>query len=83
MRECIILYFFIALVLFLVPGVNGEDPYMFFNWKISYGDIYPLVVKQQVPVLFSKATIFEGFLLGLGVKESAFCFFCLTKNVNN
>ncbi|KAK9936004.1 hypothetical protein M0R45_012871 [Rubus argutus] len=47
MRECIILYFFIAWVLVLVHGVNGEDPYRFFTWKITYGDIYPLGVKQQ------------------------------------
>ena len=40
------------------------------RWKITYDDIYPLAVK---------ATIFEGFLLVLGVKESAFCFFLLNK----
>ncbi|KAF3453203.1 hypothetical protein FNV43_RR03642 [Rhamnella rubrinervis] len=27
--------------------VNGEDPYRFFTWKVTYGDIYPLGVKQQ------------------------------------
>jgi len=29
----------------------AEDPYRFFNWNVTYGDIYPLGVRQQV--LFS------------------------------
>lgn len=33
---------------FLTNGVNGDNPYRFFTWKITYGDIYPLGVKQQV-----------------------------------
>lgn len=28
--------------------VASEDPYRFFDWTITYGDIYPLGVKQQV-----------------------------------
>jgi len=28
--------------------VAAEDPYRFFDWTITYGDIYPLGVKQQV-----------------------------------
>ncbi|TKY67783.1 L-ascorbate oxidase-like [Spatholobus suberectus] len=27
--------------------VAAEDPYRFFDWNITYGDIYPLGVKQQ------------------------------------
>ncbi|KAG5596835.1 hypothetical protein H5410_038067 [Solanum commersonii] len=27
--------------------VNGEDPYRFYTWNVTYGDIYPLGVKQQ------------------------------------
>ncbi|KAL9354152.1 hypothetical protein Peur_052122 [Populus x canadensis] len=27
--------------------VNAEDPYRFFTWNVTYGDIYPLGVKQQ------------------------------------
>ncbi|XP_052183530.1 L-ascorbate oxidase homolog [Diospyros lotus] len=38
-------FFFISL-LFLVNGGNGEDPYLFYTWKVTYGDIYPLGVKQ-------------------------------------
>lgn len=47
MRDCRFLCFFIALVLVFVHGVNGEDPYRFFTWKVTYGNIYPLGVKQQ------------------------------------
>jgi hypothetical protein len=36
-----------ALVLF-GSSVNGEDPYKFFTWNITYGIIYPLGVPQQV-----------------------------------
>jgi hypothetical protein len=28
--------------------VAGEDPYRFFTWNVTYGNIYPLGVKQQV-----------------------------------
>ena len=38
----------IVLVIFLSHGVNCEDPYRIFTWKVTYGDIYPLGVKQQV-----------------------------------
>lgn len=31
-----------------VSFTNGEDPYRFYNWNVTYGDIYPLGVKQQV-----------------------------------
>ncbi|KAG5247987.1 L-ascorbate oxidase [Salix suchowensis] len=27
--------------------VNAEDPYRFFTWNVTYGNIYPLGVKQQ------------------------------------
>ncbi|KAJ8618253.1 hypothetical protein MRB53_014439 [Persea americana] len=36
----------ISLVPFITI-VNGEDPYRFFTWNITYGDIYPLGVRQQ------------------------------------
>ncbi|KAL5102205.1 hypothetical protein RYX36_006532, partial [Vicia faba] len=26
---------------------SAEDPYKFFNWNVTYGDIYPLGVRQQ------------------------------------
>ena len=28
--------------------VGAEDPYRFFDWNVTYGDIYPLGVRQQV-----------------------------------
>ncbi|KAK1388600.1 L-ascorbate oxidase-like [Heracleum sosnowskyi] len=28
-------------------SVGAEDPYRFFNWNVTYGDIYPLGVRQQ------------------------------------
>lgn len=42
----------IVLLLVLINGVFGDNPYRFFTWKITYGDIYPLGVKQQVFLLF-------------------------------
>ena len=46
---------FMLAVLLLVPCTAGEDPYRFHTWNVTYGDIYPLGVKQQVrwPTLFS------------------------------
>ncbi|XWS69855.1 hypothetical protein CRYUN_Cryun04dG0214000 [Craigia yunnanensis] len=35
------------LVMLLVSCTNGEDPYRFYTWNVTYGDIYPLGVKQQ------------------------------------
>ncbi|XP_077253906.1 L-ascorbate oxidase homolog [Tasmannia lanceolata] len=32
---------------FLSAFVKGDDPYRFFTWTVTYGDIYPLGVKQQ------------------------------------
>lgn len=41
----------VILVLFLAVSVavvvDAEDPYKFFSWNITYGDIYPLGVRQQ------------------------------------
>ncbi|KAK1353580.1 L-ascorbate oxidase-like [Heracleum sosnowskyi] len=34
-------------LLVLVECTNCEDPYKFFTWNVTYGDIYPLGVKQQ------------------------------------
>ncbi|KAM3365791.1 hypothetical protein ACQJBY_009319 [Aegilops geniculata] len=41
-----VLSFLLGLPLLSVL-VAGEDPYRFFTWNVSYGDIYPLGVKQQ------------------------------------
>ncbi|GAV90226.1 Cu-oxidase domain-containing protein/Cu-oxidase_2 domain-containing protein/Cu-oxidase_3 domain-containing protein [Cephalotus follicularis] len=48
MRNCCkILCSLIVLALLLVHGVTAENPYRYITWKITYGDIYPLGVKQQ------------------------------------
>ncbi|XP_057455841.1 L-ascorbate oxidase homolog [Lotus japonicus] len=39
--------FFLLLVVLLLACVSGEDPYRFYTWNVTYGDIYPLGVKQQ------------------------------------
>ncbi|XP_042519444.1 L-ascorbate oxidase homolog [Macadamia integrifolia] len=41
--SCSLFFFF----LFVSSFVNGEDPYRFFTWNVTYGDIYPLGIKQQ------------------------------------
>jgi hypothetical protein len=43
-KECCLLLFLVLLV----ACVSGEDPYRFYTWNVTYGDIYPLGVKQQV-----------------------------------
>ncbi|KAK1396103.1 L-ascorbate oxidase-like [Heracleum sosnowskyi] len=42
-------YWCVVLVLLtlVLKSINGEDPYRFFTWNVTYGDIYPLGVKQQ------------------------------------
>ncbi|XP_024960835.1 L-ascorbate oxidase homolog [Cynara cardunculus var. scolymus] len=37
----------VFLLIAMAARINGEDPYRFFNWNVTYGDIYPLGVKQQ------------------------------------
>ncbi|OIW08435.1 hypothetical protein TanjilG_03111 [Lupinus angustifolius] len=37
----------LLLVVLLVACTKGEDPYRFYTWNVTYGDIYPLGVKQQ------------------------------------
>ncbi|KAL8543413.1 hypothetical protein ACS0TY_004085 [Phlomoides rotata] len=41
------MWHFIVAILCLVGIVIGEDPYRYFTWNITYGDIYPLGVRQQ------------------------------------
>lgn len=44
---------FVLLFLFassLLLAARGEDPYRFYTWNITFGDIYPLGVKQEVCV---------------------------------
>ncbi|XP_057506068.1 L-ascorbate oxidase homolog [Actinidia eriantha] len=36
-----------VVVFVLLKSIHGEDPYRFYTWNVTYGDIYPLGVKQQ------------------------------------
>lgn len=38
----------ILVLAFLLCGANADNPYRYYTWKVTYGDIYPLGVKQQV-----------------------------------
>ncbi|XP_008806480.2 L-ascorbate oxidase homolog [Phoenix dactylifera] len=38
---------FVCFCLLLSSLVQGEDPYRFLTWNVTYGDIWPLGVKQQ------------------------------------
>lgn len=35
----------------LAVVASADDPYRFFEWNVTYGDIYPLGVPQQVCVV--------------------------------
>ncbi|KAK9165006.1 hypothetical protein Scep_000197 [Stephania cephalantha] len=45
MRSNILASLLVVAVLCL--GTNAEDPYRFITWNVTYGDIYPLGVRQQ------------------------------------
>ncbi|XP_074589962.1 L-ascorbate oxidase homolog [Curcuma longa] len=47
MGKSSLLAFFFSLLLLLASCVVGENPYRFFTWNVTYGDIWPLGVKQQ------------------------------------
>ncbi|KAK6118671.1 hypothetical protein DH2020_047584 [Rehmannia glutinosa] len=38
---------FVIPIICVVAIVSAEDPYRFFTWNVTYGDIYPLGVRQQ------------------------------------
>lgn len=40
-------------LLFLISIVAAEDPYRFFEWHVTYGNISPLGVSQQVLYLLT------------------------------
>lgn len=51
MRQAILLYFFLGLVAWLsTVSVRAEDPYRYFTFEFTYGQIAPLGVKQRVRV---------------------------------
>ena len=74
MRKSRVLCFFIFMVLFAVIKVNAENPYRFFTWKITYGDIYPLGVKQQVLCFFHFYVFLWKVFAFLKLKVGVFIF---------
>lgn len=42
-----LLFCCISVPLLFAVAVRAEDPYRFFTWNITYGDIYPLGIRQQ------------------------------------
>ncbi|XP_059636590.1 L-ascorbate oxidase homolog [Cornus florida] len=40
-------FLYIAALVAVFAIVGAEDPYRFFNWNVTFGDIYPLGVRQQ------------------------------------
>ncbi|KAG6416487.1 hypothetical protein SASPL_123917 [Salvia splendens] len=56
-----------ALALLLaLHAANADNPYRYYTWKITYGDIYPLGVKQQAHLSSSFSLcicVFLGFFL--------------------
>ena len=53
----------LCITVFLFATVGAEDPYRFFNWNVTYGDIYPLGVRQQVCFQFRSDWFFFLFFL--------------------
>ena len=51
--------FTLFLLIAIADTINGEDPYRFFNWNVTYGDIYPLGVKQQVLYMIFTCNFFQ------------------------
>lgn len=50
MGKCGVMILMLSAILVshsLVNIVGAEDPYKFFDWTITYGDIYPMGVKQR------------------------------------
>ncbi|GKV52737.1 hypothetical protein SLEP1_g59307, partial [Rubroshorea leprosula] len=36
-----------AVLMIMAIAVTADSPYRFFEWNVTYGDIYPLGVRQQ------------------------------------
>lgn len=42
-----IVCYFVLFFFFIITSSKAESPYRFYTWNVTYGDIYPLGVKQQ------------------------------------
>ncbi|MQL74408.1 hypothetical protein Taro_006778 [Colocasia esculenta] len=47
MAAAFLFYCCVTGSLLSAPFANAENPYRFFTWRVTYGDIWPLGVKQQ------------------------------------
>ncbi|KAJ4843951.1 L-ascorbate oxidase [Turnera subulata] len=52
--EGVVLILLLCLTFGAMLGVHGEDPYLFFDWKITYGTLSPLGTPQQVILINDK-----------------------------
>jgi hypothetical protein len=57
---------------------SAEDPYKFFNWNVTYGDIYPLGVRQRVRVFHFKSNLNLTHFLMLLFSSYILCFNFIT-----
>lgn len=54
---------------------RAESPYRFFTWNVTYGDIYPLGVRQQVCKNLKVLIIFWMFFIWKIIEQDLhFCF---------
>lgn len=48
---------------------TADNPYRFFEWNVTYGDIYPLGVRQQVCVLWDFWFVFGLVICAWKIKN--------------
>jgi len=55
----------LVVVLFLLASLllhaRADDPYRFYTWNVTFGDIYPLGVKQEVRPPARTASVLPWF----------------------
>jgi len=66
----------VAISLFHIAG--AEDPYRFFNWNITYGDIYPLGVRQTVWTFSIRINFLHFFFCYITI---SYCTVCITDSL--
>jgi len=63
----------VAISLFHIAG--AEDPYRFFNWNVTYGDIYPLGVRQTVCLYLNLNLLHWNYFFTLFCFVTMYCVF--------
>ena len=60
----------LVVVLFLLASLLlhacADDPYRFYTWNVTFGDIYPLGVKQEVRPARTASVLLPWFALHFG-----------------